>query len=117
MRLGDLLIQAKLVTAEQVAHALELQADQGGRMGDHLVANEAIAQEMLDDFLHRIPAEPADVKATKIEAAELMGLLMKVIYVENLETVRQFIEAIKLPYNIVIELVRMAIDRHLLHSL
>ena len=117
MRLGDLLIQAKLVTAEQVAHALELQAEHGGRMGDHLVAEGAIAQQTLEDFLHRIPAEPTDLAATRIESTELMSILMKLIYVEHLETVRQFIESIKLPYNIVIELVRMGIDRHLIHTL
>jgi len=117
MRLGDLLIQARLVTAENVANALELQADRGGRLGDHLVASGAISQEKLESFLHRIPTEPVDMAATKIDATDLLSLLMKVIYVDNLETVRQFIEAIKLPYNIVIDLIRMAVDRHLLHTL
>jgi hypothetical protein len=117
MRLGDLLIQARLVTVENVANALELQANRGGRLGDHLVATGAISQEKLESFLHRIPAEPADMAATKIDATDLLSLLMKVIYVDNLETVRQFIDAIKLPYNIVIDLVRMAVDRHLLHTL
>ena len=41
-----------------------------------------------------------------------MGLLMKLIYAGRLETCRQFVDAIKLPYHIVAELVRMAIDRH-----
>ena len=117
MRLGDLLIQAQLVTAENVAFALQLQADRSGRLGDHLVASGAIAQEVLESFLHRIPAEPADLAATKIDPSELMGLLMKVIYADHLETVRQFLDAIKLPYNIVADLVRMAVDRHLLHTL
>src|SRR5580698_9312526 len=89
MRLGDLLIQARLVTVENVANALELQANRGGRLGDHLVATGAISQEKLESFLHRIPAEPADMAATKIDATDLLSLLMKVIYVDNLETVRQ----------------------------
>jgi hypothetical protein len=42
---------------------------------------------------------------------------MKLIYVEHLETIRQFVGAIKLPYNIVLDLVQMAIDRQLLHAL
>jgi len=117
MRLGDLLIQANLVTPENVADALELQATRGGRLGDHLVASGAITKETLEAFLHRIPAEPGDLAATKIDSSELMGLLMKVIYADHLETVRQYIEAIKLPYNIVADLVRMAVDRHLLHTL
>ena len=43
-----------------------------------------------------------------------MGLLMKLIYSGRLETIRQFIDAIKLPYHIVAELVQMAVDRKLL---
>src|ERR1035441_10255125 len=110
MRLGDLLLEAKLVTVEQVARALDIQADLGGRLGDRLVATGAITQGALDAFIHRIPMEPADIAATRIEATELLSLLMKLMYVEHLETIRQFINAIKLPYNIVLEMVQMAID-------
>jgi hypothetical protein len=46
-----------------------------------------------------------------------MGLLLKLIYVERLETVRQYANAIKLPYHIVLDLVRMAVDRKLLMTL
>jgi hypothetical protein len=42
---------------------------------------------------------------------------MKLIYTERLETVRQFKNAIKLPYHLVLELVRMAVDNKLLRSL
>jgi hypothetical protein len=117
MRLGDLLIQAKLVTDAQVAQALEIQGERGGRLGDHLVASGAIAQDSLDAFLYRIPAEPANIDATRLQATDLMGLLMKQLYVGNLGTMRQFIDTIKLPYHIVFDLAQMAIDRHLLHAL
>lgn len=117
MRLGDLLVQAKLVTATQVAAALELQTETGTRLGDNLVASGAIGREALDAFLHRIPIEPANVAATGIEATELLSLLMKLIYVGHLGTVRQFIDAIKLPYHVVLDLVVMAVDRQLLQTL
>jgi hypothetical protein len=117
MRLGDLLIQAKLVTVKDVAKALAVQGDRGGRLGDHLVASGAIARVTLDAFLHRMPAEPSDIAATKLDPTDLLSLMVKVIYVDHLETLRQFIEAIKLPYNIVIELVQMAIDRQILRTL
>jgi len=112
-----LLVRAKLVSAEQVARALELQAELGGRLGDRLVASGAIAQNVLDSFIHRMPLEPADIAATRVDATELLGLLVKLIYVEHIETIRQYIGAIKLPYNIVLDLVQMAIDRQLLHAL
>jgi len=55
VRLGDLLIRAKLITEKDVAAALERLKTLGGRMGDHLVAIGAIDQAVLDGFIHRIP--------------------------------------------------------------
>ncbi len=117
MRLGDLLIQAKLVTIEQVTKALEMQAERGKRLGDHLVAMGAISQEVLDDFLHRMPSEPKDIASMGISEADLLSLLIRLIYVDHLETVRQFIDAIKLPYHVVLDLVQIAVHRQLLQTL
>jgi hypothetical protein len=115
--LGDLLIRAKLVTEQDVAKALERLAKQGGRLGDNLVAIGAINQETLNAFVHRTPKEPADIKATGLDETDLLSLLLKLIYTGRLQTIRQFAEAIKLPHHIVIELVKMAVDRALLHNL
>ncbi len=117
MRLGDLLVKAKRVTEGDIERALQRQAENGGRLGDNLVAIGAIEQRTLEAFLHRIPAEPADIAATGVDDTDLMGLLMKLIYAGRLETIRQFVEAIKLPYHIVLDLVRMAVERQLLHTL
>jgi hypothetical protein len=117
MRLGDLLIRAKRVTEDDVAQALERINDHGGRLGDNLVALGVIDQPTLDSYLHRIPAEPADIAATGIDETDLAGLLMKLIYSLRLKSVRQYMDAIKLPYHIVSELVRMAVDRQWLHAL
>jgi DNA polymerase III delta prime subunit len=117
LRLGDLLIRGKLVAVDDVSRALEHQAAHGGRLGESLVAIGALSQSALDTFLHRLPSEPADIGATGLDATELMGLLLKIIYVERLETVRQYASAIKLPYHIVLDLVRMAVDRKLLMTL
>jgi hypothetical protein len=117
MRLGDLLIQANLVTLEQVTRALEAQTKSGSRLDEILVSMGFIDQKVLHGFLKRIPVEPENIAATKIDELELMGLLMKLIYTGRLVTCRQFVEAIKLPYHIVAELVTMAVDRQLLHNL
>jgi hypothetical protein len=117
MRLGDLLVRAKLVTEGDIAKALERQVVQGGRLGENLVEIGAIDQGALDTFIHRIPLEPGNIAATGIEEADLLGLLMKLIYTGRLETNRQFVDAIKLPYVIVMDLVQMAIGRKLLHTL
>jgi hypothetical protein len=115
--MGDLLIQAGLVTEQDVARALARLAEEGGRLGENLVAIGAITQARLDAFFHRIPAEPADIKSTGIDEVDLMGLLLKLIYRDRLETTRQFIDAIKLPYHLVLDLIRMAVERQLLQTL
>jgi hypothetical protein len=117
MRLGDLLIRAKLVTEADVARALEHMGEHGGRLGDNLVAIGALDSKDLDRFLHRIPGEPADIAATGIDENDLMGLMLKLIYSDRLGNVRQYAEAIKLPLPIVLDLVKMAVDRQLLHTL
>ena len=116
MRLGDLIIQAGLATTEQVAEAVALQVELGGRMGDRLVGMGVISQPVLDAFIHRMPTEPADIASTRIDPNDLLSLLMKLIYIDHLESVRQFVDSIKLPYNIVSDLVQMAIDRKLLQT-
>ena len=100
-----------------MARALVRLTAQGGRLGDNLVAIGAISQERFDAFLHRIPTEPADIRGTGIDEVDLMSLLLKLIYRDRLETTRQFIDAIKLPYHIVLDLIRMAVDRQLLQNL
>jgi hypothetical protein len=115
--MGDLLIRAKLVTEQDVAEALKRLAEYGGRLGDNLVANGAIERKTLDRFLHRIPAEPADIAATGIEETDLLALLLKLIYSGRLSSIRQYVDAIKLPLQIVMDLTKMAVDRQLLHTL
>ena len=117
MRLGDLLVRVKKVTEQDVTLALERQAEQGGRLGDNLVAIGAISKNALEAFIHRIPAEPANIAATGLEEGDLLSLLMRLIYTGRLESNRQFVEAIKLPYHIVLDLVQMAVDRQLLRTL
>jgi hypothetical protein len=117
LQLGDLLVQAKLVAVEDIARALERQAEFGGRLGENLVVIGALSEQALDAFLHRIPAEPADIAATGVDSIDLMGLMMKLIHTGHLQTVRQITEAIKLPFRMVTELAQMAVDRKLLQSM
>ncbi len=117
MRLGDLLVRAGRVTEADVDRALERMAEQGGRLGDNLVAMGLIDKRTLESFLHRIPAEPADIAATGLDGGELVCLLLKLIYTSRLETVRHYVDAIRLPYHLVSELVRMAVERRLLRTL
>jgi len=111
------LVRSGLVSSEQVNRAIEHQSQHGGRIGECLVATDAITQDKLEAFLRRPPAEPVSLQEAGVDPVVLMGLLLKVIYSGRLETERQFCEAIKLPYPIVADLVHMAVDRKLLTSL
>ncbi len=117
MRLGDLLIRAKRVTEQDVEAALKRSQELGGRLGENLVAIGAIDQRTLSNFINRIPAEPADLAATGMDEADLIDLLLKLIYTQRLQTVRHYLEAIKLPYPIVADVVKTAVDRALLQTL
>ena len=117
MRLGDLLIHAKLITEKDVAAALERVKTHGGRLGESLVAIGAIDQAVMDGFIHRIPKEPKNIAATGIEETELLALLMKAIYSFGLSTIAQYADAIKLPMPIMIDLTHLAIERQLLYTL
>jgi hypothetical protein len=70
MRLGDLLLRARRVTEEDVARALARGRENGGRLGDNLVAIGAIDERTLSSFIHRIPDEPKDMGATGIDENE-----------------------------------------------
>jgi DNA polymerase III delta prime subunit len=117
LRLGDLLLAANIATERQIARAVARQAQDGGSLGDNLVATGALTREALDEFLKQIPPEPADLAATGINPTDLLSLLLKLIYTSRLETNAEFIDAIKLPSNIVDQLIQMAVDRNLLAAM
>ena len=56
------------------------------------------------------------MRPPELKKRELMALLMKLIYTGGCKP-RQFMDAIKLPYRGGSELVQMAVDRQLLHTL
>jgi hypothetical protein len=55
MRIGDLLVAARLVKPEDIDAALKRQLISGGRLGECLVALGAIKAEALDAFLNSMP--------------------------------------------------------------
>lgn len=117
MRLGDLLVRARMVTEEDVNRALARSREHGGRLGENLVALGALTQPALETFLHRIPGEPRDLRSTGIDENDLLALLIKLIHIGRLSTIREYVEAIKLPLHIVTELASMAVDRRMLSAL
>jgi hypothetical protein len=104
MKIGDLLLAAKLVTAEQISAARSRQIDGGGRLGANLVAIGAIDQDSLDRFLAGIPSEPLAITGSGVDDKFLIDLLLKIVFVGPHDTVADLSHAIKLPPKIVADL-------------
>jgi energy-coupling factor transporter ATP-binding protein EcfA2 len=114
MRIGELLIGAKLVTPQQVEAAQQRQAREGGDLGSMLVTMGAIEASTLERLLRISPLEPTSLAQLQIKESDLLDLLLKLILVQGLESSPQFIAAIKLPQPLVKELADLAITRQLL---
>ena len=68
-RLGEMLVDAGLITAAQLQEALRHQRFAGGRMGTNLVALGFISEEVLMDFLaHQTGVPRADFRNLNVEA-------------------------------------------------
>lgn len=117
MRLGDLLVNANLATQEDINTALARQRESGGRLGDHLVELGTVSRKVLDNLLNKIPAEPETITDTGISATDLLDLLIKQIFMGRLQTISDFVEAIKLPPQLVQQLIDSALVRNLLVAL
>jgi len=117
MRLGDMLVSANLVSPADIEQAVSLQRQFGGRLGDQLVEMGAITRQSLEDFATNIPKEPETIADTGIGANELLTLFIKQMHVSGLETVAEFINALKLPPRLVEELITTATLRKLIAAL
>lgn len=116
MRIGDILVAAKLVTAADVRAALRRQADHGGRLGENLVALGVAGREELQQFLNCVPAAPLTIADTGLNETDLLTLVVKLMYVGSLRTTSDIAEAIRLPRNLVVQLVELAAGRGLLSA-
>jgi len=63
MKIGQMLLDAGLITRDQLEQALKLQKSEGGRLGFNLVKMKAVSEEELNDYLarqHRIESVNLD---------------------------------------------------------
>ncbi|HEY1707488.1 MAG TPA: hypothetical protein VGG10_04430 [Rhizomicrobium sp.] len=117
MFIGDLLIAHGLVTAEDVAAALEFQKTQSGRLGDILVALGKLNAADLEAVMKAAPAGPITIAETGIPMTDLLNLTMKAMYSASVETASAVSDILKLPHRIIQLLFDQAIERKLLEVL
>ncbi len=74
-KLGESLVQAQIITAEQLHHALELQRERGGKLSEILVSQGVINAEELASFLSIILNVPLIDLKTHIVQPEALKLI------------------------------------------
>lgn len=76
-RLGDQLVEAGLITEDQLQQALAQQKEQGTRLGETLMAMGFISEEGFGDFFcnekHYMRVSPEELKAYDPRAIEIVG--------------------------------------------
>jgi hypothetical protein len=117
MTLGESLVAAKLVTAEDVALALARQRKLGGTLGDNLVRLGKLDRAQLEAFLEQGPPKLGTIADTGLDETFLQTLALKVMYAHGGETPTAVAEEIKLPVPIVRELLDGLRGRGLLETL
>ncbi|MGB0747968.1 MAG: hypothetical protein ACPGO3_04425 [Magnetospiraceae bacterium] len=114
MLLGDILKAKGLATQQDIDRAVQHQHDHGGRFGDAVVAIGILTQEQLNDVLNESPRAPLKVEDTGLDATFIMTHILKGMYLETLTLPGQIADAIKLPTNIVNNVLKDAIERKLI---
>ncbi len=117
MRIGELLVAARLVTSDDVDAALRLQSNEGGSIGQKLIEIGAIDQATLDKFSHQIPKAPVSIAETGISETELLNLLLKTVLSGGLETLAACADAMRLPTAIMAELFDSGVRNQLFNGL
>src|SRR3546814_19350296 len=86
MQIGEILIAAGAVTAEDVQEALRRQRSAGGLLGDNLVALGLITAPRLDSILTAMPPPPRSLAETGNAEAELLNTLLHTLHARTLPT-------------------------------
>ena len=77
MNFGDILVAKGLVSAENIAKALEHQKANGGRLGDSVVALGFLTADQVNEVIGEAPRSPLTIEDTGLDPMFLLQLLLK----------------------------------------
>ena len=117
MNFGNLLVAKGLVSASDISEAIRHQTENGGRLGDSIVALGLLTKEEIDEVLADAPQVPTMLQTTGLDPVFLLELAMKGMYAENIETASQMAQAMKLSSTVVNQILQAAKERKLVESL
>jgi DNA-binding MarR family transcriptional regulator len=117
MNLGESLVGAGLVQPADIDAALAHQAQEGGTLGQSLIALGLLSQEQLDNFFRAPPPTLYSIADTGLRPAMLHGLILKGMSMLGLESASALANEIKLPAPLVALIVRSLQERGQVESL
>jgi hypothetical protein len=117
MRLGDILLMRGLVGMQGLEAALERQRQQGGRLGESIVALGLLTHEQLTAVLDETPTMPLKLQQTGIGRGSLLGLMLKFMRMESCETLPDMSTRMGLPVAVMQELMDEATQQKLVQVL
>ncbi len=117
MLLSQKLVDEELVDQATMQQALERQNDLNEPLCESLINIHALTVRQLDDFLGYQMPQIQTIADTGIGRTFLLNLMLKIMFVNGLETIAAISETIKLPYGVVEELIDLARDRTLVEAL
>jgi hypothetical protein len=113
MLLGEILAAKGWVSEEDIERALDYQRQSGGRFGDCLVKLGVVTREQIESLFNEIPKAPTRLDDLDVDPMLVLQLMVKGMYVENLQLPSQISKSIKLSPSIVEELLEMTVERKL----
>ncbi|MBL4741139.1 MAG: hypothetical protein JKY12_09090 [Sneathiella sp.] len=117
MLIGDLLLAHGLVTFADIELAVHRQKENGGRLGENLVALGVLTKDQVEKVIYEAPQASKTIEDTGVQSANLLRILFKAIYTNSLETASEFSATIKLPVPVINRLVQLAADRKFIEAL
>ena len=117
MQIGELLVAAGVVSARDIGDAQRKRSTDRASLADTLIGLGVADPAALNRFLERVPAAPSTMAETGISEADLINNLMKLIFVEGLETTSSFIDGMKLPYVVLLQVLDSATQRGLIAAI
>src|SRR5262249_49226506 len=100
-RLGKILVDANLVTEQQVQEALALQREAGGRLGENLAKLNYLKRGAFEQFTETSPPPPRSIAETGVSEEFLVDLALKHLYFGGVLAGYDLANRMKLPFQAV----------------
>lgn len=117
MNLGALLTAENLIEPSALEDAIARQKAKGGDLKQHLLEIGAIELNQLEAILTRQPRQPKSLEDTGLSLGFLIGLVLKIMYLNGADSASALVEELKLPLTVVQGLVDRIRERQFIEPL